>query len=126
MVGSLRLGHLEAEDGTKHIQVWRVGSAFSPGTTRVAVGDRCGGSVPRESQLLHSAKPWGRAEEGLGVLGYARGRLAKFFEWRISELQRMTCPNPHWYFWGSGKSSAFRPLTGLTRLVAEQVSKSRK
>jgi hypothetical protein len=38
MVGSLRLGYLEAEGGTKHIQVWRVGGAFSLGTMRVVVG----------------------------------------------------------------------------------------
>jgi hypothetical protein len=71
MVGSLRLGHLEAEGGTKHIQGWRVGGAFSPGTTRVAVGGIAVAARNYGESAFAFREAVGRAEEGLGVLGYA-------------------------------------------------------
>jgi hypothetical protein len=78
MVGSLRLAHLEAEDGTKHIQIWRVGGAFSPGTTCVAVGRIAVALGTKESQLLHSAKPWGGRKRVWVCLGMLEVGLRSF------------------------------------------------
>jgi hypothetical protein len=71
-----------------------------------AARNRCGGSELGES-ALHSRKPWCSRAEGLGVLGCAGGRLAKFLEWRISELQVNDVPKPSFGILEAGKLPRF-------------------